>query len=107
MSCQIAFEDCIPQESNYEFRVGFIPRESLTSWTCTLDVRLESDSVLQFTRVITDLVETNTKFLINLLPSETNLPPDFYIVAIQVTSFDLTQSQEIRFRLEIKDDWVF
>lgn len=104
----IQFKNVV-KESNYTKHYSFSDSRDLTGYELRIQLRSKSDSeiVNSIDRWVTDTIESNTKFVLNLTPSDLNLPEGDYVLGAQISNATTQESKESLSYIKIVKQWVY
>jgi len=104
----IQFKNVV-KESNYTKHYSFSDSRDLTGYELRIQLRSKSDSeiVNSIDRLVTDTIESNTKFVVNLTPSDLNLPEGNYVLGAQISNATTQESKESLSYIKIVKQWVY
>lgn len=95
--------------SNYSKYYSFSDSRDLSDYELRIQLRSKSSKeiVNSIDRVITDTIEENTKFVINLTPEELDLPEGEYVLGAQISNSTTQESKESNSFIKIVPQWVY
>lgn len=95
--------------SNYTKHYSFSDSRDLTGYQLRIQLRSKSTSevINSIDRLVTDTIESNTKFVLNLTPTELDIPEGEYILGAEISNATTMESKESLSYIKIVKQWVY
>jgi len=99
----------IVRGSSYAKHYSFSDSRELTGYQLKLQLRSKSTEALvnSIDRLVTDVIDNNTKFVVKLSPDDLDIEQGDYVLGVEIFNTVTEESKEVLTYIRIIKQWVY